>query len=204
MDPVRHPAYRQRVLKALAADGDFVLLHWHPRFPGQGNGRMGPRRVGRDDIKAFFAPELQERFFAREEFEDLPDMVGGGMTQAYYWFRRNLADLHPQELIAQIRQTLHRHKVDVQRFAADAAAVPAELLARVIGPGRLGISHQLPESRDVPGVLQAWAKRAGEDPQALAQLLGVFAGEKLGNVCNPGAPKCTECEVRYCKRLRYR
>lgn len=204
MDPVRHPAYRERVLQALAEHGDLVLLHWHPRFPGQGNGRMGPRRIARDDIKAFFAPELQERFFAREEFEDLPDVVGGGMTQAYYWFRRNLAELHPQELIAQVEKTLQRHKVDVQRCSAEAGTVPVELLARVLGSGRLGISHHVPDPGEVGDVLQAWASRAGEDPQSVRQLLAVFAGEKLGNICNAGAPKCTECEVRFCKRLRYR
>ncbi len=82
MDPVRHEAYRETLLKALAPDGEFVLLHWHPRYEGQPNGKMGPTRVGRDDIKAFFAPDLQERYFAREEFEDLTSLVGGGMVQA--------------------------------------------------------------------------------------------------------------------------
>ncbi|MBM4221807.1 MAG: class I SAM-dependent methyltransferase, partial [Gammaproteobacteria bacterium] len=40
LDPVRHAAYRQTVLQALAGEGDFILLHWHPRFPGQGNGKI--------------------------------------------------------------------------------------------------------------------------------------------------------------------
>ena len=99
MDPARHAAYRERVMAALADDGDFLLLHWHPRFPGQPDGRMGPRRVGRGEIQAFFAPELSESFYAREEFEDLPDLVGGSMVQAYYWFRRNPYRA-PGELIA--------------------------------------------------------------------------------------------------------
>ena len=68
-------------MKALSADGDFVLLHWHPLFPGQASGEVGPTRRSREEIKAFFAPDMQERFFAREEFEDLPSMVGRGMTQ---------------------------------------------------------------------------------------------------------------------------
>ncbi|HHQ13596.1 MAG TPA: class I SAM-dependent methyltransferase [Chromatiales bacterium] len=89
MDPVRHPAYRERVLQALASDGDFLLLHWHPLFPGQANGEVGPTRRSRDEIRAFFAPELKERFFALEDFEDLPDVVGGSMSQAHYWFRRS-------------------------------------------------------------------------------------------------------------------
>jgi SAM-dependent methyltransferase len=66
MDPVRYPAYRERLIDAVAPDGDFVLLHWHPSYPGQTNGEVGPTRRSRDDIKAFFAPEFQERFFAQE------------------------------------------------------------------------------------------------------------------------------------------
>jgi hypothetical protein len=209
MDPVRYPAYRATVLKALGEDADFVLLHWHPRFPGQANGKMGPRRVARDDINAFFAPELQERFFAREEFEDLPDMVGGGMTQAYYWFRRNLAHQRPRELLGQIRQTLQRHKVDHERMLRDgdgavSAELPPELLARVLGPGRLGISHRNPEPAQIDNVLRTWAQHAGENPHHVRSLLTIFASGTLGNICNAGSPKCTECEVQFCKRLRYR
>jgi len=33
MDPVRHAAYRERVLRALAPDGDFVLLTSRPSLP---------------------------------------------------------------------------------------------------------------------------------------------------------------------------
>lgn len=206
LDPVRHAAYRERVLRALAPDGDFVLLHWHPRYPGQPDGRMGPRRVGRDEIKAFFAPDLQERFFAQEEFEDLPDVVGGGMTQAYYWFRPNLAHQQPQELLAQIHRTLQRHKVDVKRQLGEAAdgSLSPGLLARLLGPGRLGISHRVPEASAAPALLQEWARRAGADPVEVMGLFTVFASDKLANVCNAGAPKCTECHVQFCKRLRYR
>jgi SAM-dependent methyltransferase len=210
MDPVRHPAYRATLLKALGETADFVLLHWHPRFPGQANGRMGPRRVARDDIKAFFAPELQERFFALEEFEDLPDMVGGGMSQAYYWFNRNQAHLKPKELLAQIDRTLRRHKVDLEKLLGEAgqgpvpAELPAEHLARLLGPGRLGISHRDPEPAQLDGVLQGWAKHAGESTRRVANLLTIFASDKLGNICNAGAPKCAECDVQFCKRLRYR
>jgi SAM-dependent methyltransferase len=210
MDPVRYPAYRATVLAALSEDGDFVLLHWHPRYPGQANGRMGPTRVDREDVKTFFAPELQERFFAREEFEDLPDMVGGGMTQAYYWFRRNQAHSQPGKLVEQVHATLKRHGVDAQamlRAAGEApvdAQLPAGLLAKLLGPGRLGISHRVPEPAEAAGILAAWAGHAGISPRQAENLLTIFASDKLGKVCVSGAPKCAECDVAFCKRLRYR
>ncbi|MCK6370838.1 MAG: class I SAM-dependent methyltransferase [Gammaproteobacteria bacterium] len=210
MDPVRHGAYRERLLAALARDGDFLLLHWHPRFPGQANGRMGPRRVDRDDIKAFFAPELQERFFAREEFEDLPDLVGGGMTQAYYWFRRNLARLEPAALLEQIRSTLARHGVDATAALAAAGAIPIEpglpagLLERILGPGRLGIVHRPMGPGEGDAELTAWAGHAGVTPGEVRKLLTLFAGEEHGKICVAAAPRCEQCEVRFCKRLRYR
>jgi hypothetical protein len=202
MDPVRHPAYRQTVLRALGPEADFVLLHWHPRFPGQANGRMGPTRVERDDLKSFFAPELTERFFAREEFEDLPDMVGGGMTQAYYWFRRNPAHREPGELLRQVEATLARHGVDATRAGEDTLS-PA-LLAKLVGPGRLGLSHRVPEPGEAGAVLAAWADRAGLDAARVLRLLTVFASDRLGKICVAGAPRCDACEVRFCKRLRYR
>jgi SAM-dependent methyltransferase len=210
MDPVRHPAYRQRLLSAIAPDGDFVLLHWHPRFAGQANGKMGPRRVDREEIQAFFAPDLQERFFAREEFEDLPDLVGGGMTQAYYWFRHNQAYREPRALLDQVRATLKRHGFDHEAAIGKAgnapvdSGLPAGLMARVLGPGRLGISHRQPDPADLGRVIADWSKHAGVGAREVENLLAIFASDKLGKVCVAGTPKCTECEVRFCKRLRYR
>jgi SAM-dependent methyltransferase len=201
MDPVRHQAYRERLISAIGEDGDFILLHWHPRFPGQPNGKMGPRRVSRADIEAFFAPELQLRLFALEEFEDLPDMVGGGMSQAYYWFRRNQAHFRPAELLAQIRATLGRHSVDPRQPAQ--GTVAGELLARIVGPGRLGMSHRALTTEEALPALRAWAERSGENPREVEQLIRVFAAENLGNICTAN-PRCGECEVRICKRLRYR
>jgi SAM-dependent methyltransferase len=199
MDPVRYPAYRERVLQALAKDGEFVLLHWHPLFPGQENGKMGPTRVSRDAIKKFFAPELTERYFAREEFDDLPDMVGGGMSQAYYWFRRSPANLDPAGLIEQIKKTLDRHGVEVLTDTK----VADELLSRVIGPGRLGLLYRRPEPDEVTEVVNQFADRADVGAAELANLLAVFAAEQHGNICTAN-PKCHECEVTYCKRLRNR
>lgn len=209
MDPVRYAAYRERIMNALADDGEFVLLHWHPLFPDQPQGKIGPVRTSRADIKAFFAPELQEKFFAREEFEDLPDMVGRGMTQAYYWFRRNQADLRSADLIDQIKATLTRHGADYESMIAAAgdAALDAEiaddLLACMIGPGRLGISHRIPAGGEVAALIAAFAEKAGQSPRYIDNLLRVFASEEHGNVC-VGNAKCTECDVKICKRLRYR
>lgn len=204
MDPVRYPAYRECVLKALSDDGELVLLHWHPLFPGQQNGKMGPTRRSREEIKTFFAPELQERFFAREEFEDLPSMVGRGMTQAYYLFRRNHAELQPAELVGQIETTLAEHGVDVEAaISAGPAELEPELLACIVGPGRLGMTHEVPDTVQAAAELRAWAGRSGLDADRIAALLAVFAVDPERGICLWDA-KCTECAVTFCKRLRYR
>jgi SAM-dependent methyltransferase len=210
MDPVRYPAYRERVLKALAGVAGMPVEQHEVPVVGQGNGRMGPNRVSREDIQKFFAPELQERFFAREEYEDLPDLVGGGMSQAYYWFRRNQAHHRPGELLEQIHRTLKRHSADADRLLGEAgdeplspALAPAHM-ARILGPGRLGISHQVPEPGSVAAVLADYARHAGTSATRLSNLLTFFGSAKLANVCNEGAPRCSECDVGFCKRLRYR
>lgn len=210
MDPVRYPAYRERIMAALADDGDFVLLHWHPRFPAQQNGRMGPRRVSREDILKFFAPELQERYFSREEFEDLPDIVGGGMSQAYYWLRRNQAHRHPQTLLAQVQATLRRHNIDYEALISAAGNGPVEvklaapdLLAKLVGPGRFGISHAIPAAADAGQVLAEWARHAGVPARYAENLCRLFMAADRGDICG-AAPKCGQCEVKICKRLRYR
>jgi len=209
MDPDRYPAYRERVMRAIGPDGELVLLHWHPLYPDQPHGNVGPRRVSREAIKEFFAPEMQERFFAAEEFEDLPEMVGRGMTQGYYWFRRNQADLHPAELVGQIEATLTQHDFDFAtpiEAAGDApldAEVDDALLATVLGPGRLGGSHRLPESGEIPALLANLAEAAGRDSRYVENLLRVFAAADHSNICTWNA-RCTECAVSFCKRLRYR
>ncbi len=202
LEAARHTAYRARVLQALAPAGDFLLLHWHPRFPGQPNGRMGPRRVDREEIEAFFAPELQLRHFALEEFEDLPDAVGGGMSQACYWFTRNRTHAEPQELLAQIERTLQRHGIGVP--AEGGADLSPDHLARLLGPGRLGIGHRIPEPAAAAATLEAFARHAGADPRRVAHLFTAFASAQPANICNAGSPRCTACEVLFCKRQRYR
>ena len=209
MDPLRHDTYRETVLQAVGENGEFVLLHWHPLFPGQEDGKMGPHRASREEIKAFFAPQLQERFFAIEHFESLPTMVGGGMAQAYYWFRPNLAWQRPRELVEQIKVTLGSNDVDLDALLAEAGGdvpdseVDNELLAKIFGPGRFGLRHELPQAGDVPGLIAELAERAGMEAVELENLLHIFADSQRGNICMTDA-RCTVCEVKYCKRLRYR
>jgi len=209
MDPLRHAAYRDCVLQALAANGEFVLLHWHPLYPGQPNGKLGPTRRNRDEIKAFFAPDLQERFFAREEFEDLTSLVGGGMVQAYYWMRPNQAFLQARELLAQIKATLHRHSIDFEKPLAAAGdqklstKVSDELLSTILGPGRLGVHHVQPELSEVASIIAGLAARADESAIYVENLLRVFADTDAANICIANA-RCDVCDVNFCKRLRYR
>ena len=209
MDPVRYAAYRECVLRALADDGEFVLLHWHPLYEGQANGKMGPTRVSRDDIKTFFAPQLQERFFAREEFEDLTSLVGGGMVQAYYWFRPNQACLEPAELLEQIRATLRKHGIDYEPLITAAgegqveSSVSDELICIMLGPGRFGIHHVQPGLAEAQQILESFAKSVGESAIYVENLLRIFGASEHANICVADA-RCDICEVHFCKRLRYR
>lgn len=209
MDPVRFPGYRERIVEAVASEGDFILQHWHPIYPGQPQADSGPTRTPREDIEAFFAPEFQARFFAREDYVDMNDSVGGGFTNGLYWFRRNPTYLRPVELIEQVKATLTRHDVDFEKLITDAgdelvaAELPANLMARLIGPGRLTITTQTPEPAEATGKLRAWADRTGQNPDYIENLLRIFAAESLANICTPN-PRCDECSVIFCRRLRPR
>ncbi len=209
MDPVRYAAYRETVLKALSDNGEFVLLHWHPRYEGQTNGKMGPTRVSRDEIKAFFAPELQERFFAREEFEGLTSLVGGGMVQAYYWFRPNQAFLQPVALLEQIRNTLKQHDIDYATLIATAgenlieSSVTDELICIMLGPGRFGLHHVQPDLAEAKQILQSFAERTGQTVIYIENLLRIFGDSDKANICIADA-RCDVCAVSFCKRLRNR
>lgn len=202
----RYAPYRERVLKALAPDGDFVLLHWLRRTADEPQSKVGPTRTSREDLRDFFAPELRERFFALEEFGGLPEMVGGSMAQGYYWFRRSPAELEPAELLAQVRRTLETHDVDVSAAmraigeAAGGPALPREVLA-VGEAGRLGIFHRALAPDQALARFEAWAARTGEEPQAVRALLQAFGSTEHGNVCTHN-PRCTECEVRLCNHWR--
>ena len=161
------------------------------------------------EIKTFFAPDLQERFFAREEFEDLTSLVGGGMVQAYYWFRPNLAFAKPAELVAQIETTLSSRGIDYEKLIAVAgdrrlqSDVSDGLIAVMLGPGRFGIEHVKPEVDDVPKLLAAFAERAGCSALYFENLLRVFGATEHGGICVADA-RCDVCSVSFCKRLRYR
>jgi SAM-dependent methyltransferase len=205
MDPVRFPAYRECVLKALAPDGEFVLLHWHPRFKNQADGEMGPTRVDRKDLKSFFAPELQERWFAREELEYQPGRVGGGTVQAVYWFRRNQVHQQPLALVGQIEATLTQLGVDYRALVDGELPgdVADDLLAVVLGPGRLGIHHVEPEAGEVDAILSAFASVAGKPVDYVEKLFKIFASAEFGSICAKDA-RCDVCDVSFCKRLRYR
>ena len=82
--------------------------------------------------------------------------------------------------------------------------MPSGLVERIVVPGRLGLTHRVPESAEVEGVVSSWAARAGVQPHLVKTLLGLFAGEKHARVCLAGAPRCTECGVSACKRQRHR
>ena len=140
----------------------------------------------------------------------MPELVGGGMTQAYYWLRRNRAHSHPGELIDQMRATFRRNKIDVDAALAAAGNAPVkarlaatDLLARLVGPGRLGLAHTAVSPGQADTLLKTWSEQAGQDPQQVANLFTLFTSSEYGDICGT-VPKCSQCEVRICKRLRYR
>ena len=61
----------------------------------------------------------------------------------------------------------------------------------------------MPRADEVPGLTKALAERAGRDANDVANLLRAFASADRGNICTWNA-RCTECQVHFCKRLRYR
>lgn len=80
------PAYRQRILEWLAADGDYVLAHWESREDAD-RLRGGARRVTRRQISDLFAPELEEQQFERLEATGLPETVGPDLSVGFYRFK---------------------------------------------------------------------------------------------------------------------
>jgi hypothetical protein len=72
-----------------------------------------------------------------------------------------------------------------------------------VGPGRFGISHVPVSPGDADALLKSWAERAGQDPRMVANLFTLFTASDHGDLCGT-VPKCGQCEVRTCKRLRYR
>ena len=127
-----------------------------------------------------------------------------------------LADAGDDDAAADSVQHLHRLP---ERFAHAVAQRQASIVARergvsdlgppprhglrLIGPGRLGISHEVLEPAEAGQRLREWSVQAGVDPHFVANLLQVFMSADHGDICGT-LPKCPQCEVRFCKRLRYR
>lgn len=207
MNPGNHPIYRQQIFKFMSDDADFVILHWLKTYPWQPVAMVGPNRASREEIKDFFAPEMAERYFVVEEMEDLPWFVGGALTQATFWFTHNNTNCKPAELITQIKSTLDKQSVDYEALISEAgdgfveAELPANMMARMAGPGRLGMSHVIPKRDEGSTIIKEWAERSGQNPHYVENLLRVFAAKEHGNVCTD-IPKCHLCQTVFCKRLR--
>ena len=196
VDPERHSAYRERVLKTLADDSDFVLLHWHPRYPGQVNGKMGPRRVSREDIQAFYAPDLRA-FFARRSSRTCPN--GGRQHESrLYWFRRTRSTAPRNSWANPTRPWQARRRVEKMigdygnRLAAPEAR---EIRARSWGR-RLGTATPS-EARGSPAILHAGRRQPGSTPPG--GNVRIFAAE-AGGLCTTN-PRCGESEVNYANAL---
>lgn len=84
------PAYKRQILEWLAPDGDYVLLHfgrrgWWDRWP------IGPRRISRESLGSYFAPELEETARDPKTASGMPLFMGGSAEIGRYWFRRSRA-----------------------------------------------------------------------------------------------------------------
>jgi hypothetical protein len=84
-----------------------------------------------------------------------------------------------------------------------ARVAATDLLARLVGPGRLGLAHAAVSPGQADALIKAWSAQAGEDPQQVANLFTLFTSSDHGDICG-SVPKCSQCEVQICKRLRYR
>lgn len=82
------PIYKQQILRWLADDGDFVIVHFDRRHALDWR-PIGPRRRTRGEILALFSPELAERATDFEDRTGLPMPIGPSVRERTYWFRRN-------------------------------------------------------------------------------------------------------------------
>ena len=209
MHPSNHGLYRDQVLKLMSDKADYVLLHWLKNHAQQPVTSVGPNRQSRQELKDFFAPDLREKYFAVEEIEDLPVFTGGTLSQATFWFQRNQTYHQPGALLDQIKATLKKHEVDFDQMIAEAggdlvpAALPTNLMARVVGPGRLGMQLSIPMREEGPRIIHDWAERSGHGAHATENLLRIFAAKEHGGLCND-IPQCKECDVVFCKNKRER
>lgn len=86
-EKLRH--YRARLLEWLAPGGDITIAHWeslgdHDRLYG------GPRRITRQQLEDFFAPDLEVIKYDRMHATGIPESSGVGTEMAcgFYWLRR--------------------------------------------------------------------------------------------------------------------
>ena len=113
------------------------------------------------------------------------------------------------ELIKQVKATLKRHGIDYEAIIADAgkelvaADLSSDLMARIIGPGRLSITPETPQPDEAAIILRDWVKQTGQDPKYVENLLYLFADAEFANLCTLN-PRCDVCEVKFCRRLRRR
>jgi hypothetical protein len=84
-----------------------------------------------------------------------------------------------------------------------AADLPPNLMARIVGPGRLSITPETLQPDEAVTILRDWAKQTGQDPNYVENLLRIFADAEFANLCTPN-PRCDVCEVQFCRRLRHR
>jgi SAM-dependent methyltransferase len=79
-------AYKQRLLKWLVPDGEFVLEHWGKRHALDWR-PVGPRRRSRATIEKMFGPELRLVDSDSTDFS-APLPFGPTVRGVAYWFRR--------------------------------------------------------------------------------------------------------------------
>jgi hypothetical protein len=123
------------------------------------------------------------------------------MAQAYYWFKPNRSWQDSAGLIEQIKTTLTNNDIDVDAVLAGTLTgnTTHDFLADVLGPGRLGLRHEVPAADAVPGIIQEIAESSGTDVAAVENILKVFTDADSANICTDFA-RCAVCEVSYCKR----
>ena len=205
MHPANHARYREKLFQAMSDDADFVIVSWLKKHPSEPVTMVGPNRASEEEMKAFFAPEMTERYFAVQEKGDLPWFVGSGMAMSYYWFTPNYSFRKPAELVSQIKSTLDKQGFDYESAISDAGDGLAEAnlmphaMALIVGPGRLAMSQTVIKREEASAVISSWAKQSGEDAHYMENLLRVFGSKDHGKVCTD-MPKCDVCQVSFCSK----
>jgi SAM-dependent methyltransferase len=80
-------AYRARLLSCLPPGGDYVLVHFDKRHALDWR-PIGPKRIARPDILAFFAPELTEQAYVRTVHTGQRLPIGPTFAMNTFWLRR--------------------------------------------------------------------------------------------------------------------